>query len=172
MSIESPRISLIVAVGNNQEIALNNDIPWQLSADLKNFKKITMGHTLLMGRKTYESIGFPLPGRTTLVMTRTPERIITQGKKNLFVVSDFMSAFSWSKDHGVEELFVAGGAEIYKLALPYIQRAYLTQVNYSGLADTFFPPEYDFSSWEVIHEEKHPKIKDQLSWNYKVLDKP
>ncbi|MEU4608169.1 dihydrofolate reductase [Kribbella sp. NPDC023972] len=123
-------IILIAAVGANGVIGRDNDLPWRIREDLQRFKQLTLGHTLVMGRKTYDSIGRPLPGRRTVVVTRQPD---------------------WSADgveavHTLEEaleydghLYVAGGGEIYRQALPYADRLELTEVAHSPAGDVTFP---------------------------------
>jgi dihydrofolate reductase len=139
-------ISLIAAIGKNRELGLNNKLLWHLPEDFKIFKKETMGHTLLMGRKTFESIGKPLPGRTTIVLTR--DRAFSH--QGVSVAHSPEEALSLVKQD--EELFVCGGAEIYKLFLSRADRLYLSYVDFSGEADAFFP-EFEKSQWRVEREE-------------------
>ena len=119
------RISIIVAVSENGVIGKNNDIPWRLSSDLKRFKRLTMEHTLLMGRKTFDSIGKPLPGRKTVVLSRKPEMKLD----GVAIFSDLEKAVFAAKSQGEEELFIAGGAEIYAQSFPIADRILLTRVH-------------------------------------------
>ena len=157
-------ISLVVAIGPKFQIGLNNQMPWRLSEDLKNFKKTTMGHHVLMGRKTFESIGKALPGRTNLILSHQKD-FQAPGCQ---VVSSIDEAAQIAKMADESELMVIGGAEIYKVALPLATRIYLSQVEYHGDADAFFP-QLNFSKWKVVKEEKHPK--DSPPWTFKVMEK-
>lgn len=138
---------MIAAIGNNRELGFNNQMLWHIKEDFKHFKETTMGHTLLMGRKTFESIGRPLPGRRTMILTRDK----TYSQKDCITVHDFDQAVTLAKDHQEEHLFIAGGGEIYKQALPLCDQLILSHVDYSGEADTFFP-EVDDSNWRLESE--------------------
>lgn len=157
-------ISLVVAMGKNREIGLNNQMPWKLSEDLKNFKKTTMGHHVLMGRKTFESIGKPLPGRTNLILSRN-KKFQAPG---CITVTSLDEAIKIAKDHGENELMVIGGAQIYKESLSKAQRIYLSKIDYSGSADAFFP-EFNELDWRVISEIKH--LNDSIPWIFKVIER-
>ncbi|GAA3552932.1 dihydrofolate reductase [Kribbella ginsengisoli] len=125
-------VILIAAVGANGVIGRDNDLPWRIREDLQHFKALTLGHTLVMGRKTYDSIGRPLPGRRTVVVTRQPD---------------------WSVD-GVEVAHVAGGGEIYRQALPYADRLELTEVDQSPDGDVTFPA-FDRTDWRETARTQH-----------------
>ena len=139
------RISLIVAMGLNRGIGLNGRLPWRLKDDLKHFKQITMGHTLIQGRITWESIGRPLPGRRMVVLTRQEGYIVPEG---VVVCSNLKAALAVARDAGDLEAFVGGGAEVFAEALPLADRIYLTRVDAAVEADTFFPS-FDESDWAV-----------------------
>ena len=141
-------LSLIVAVSENGVIGRSGDLPWRLSADLRRFKRLTMGHAILMGRKTYESIGRPLPGRTSVIMTRDASYTASGCR----IVSSLEQALAIGADG--DELFVIGGQQIYALALPHADRLYWTQVHSVVEGDTFFP-EMDWSAWQLIEDERH-----------------
>ena len=128
--------SLIVAMDENGGIGKQNRLPWRQSADLKRFKALTMGHHLIMGRKTYDSIDRSLPGRTTIVVTRKPGFEVQDG----FVVHTLEDAFNLARERGEDEVFVIGGADIFSQAISMADRIYLTRVHTSGEADVFFPP--------------------------------
>jgi dihydrofolate reductase len=139
-------ISLIVAMASNRVIGADNKMPWHLSADLKRFKNITMGSPILMGRKTHESIGKALPGRTNIVISRN-SNYQAQGCQ---VYSDIPSALDSFPE--CQEIFVIGGASLYETMLPEAESIYLTQIHQSFSGDTYFP-EIDSSDWvEVEHE--------------------
>ena len=128
-----PRLSLIVAMARNRVIGRDGKVPWHLSADLKRFKALTMGHHIIMGRKTWESIGRPLPGRISVVVTRHP----AYAAPGAYPVDSLNSALKMAQHD--TEVFVIGGGEIYREALPLADRIYLTEVDAEFAGDTFFP---------------------------------
>ncbi|HHZ69791.1 MAG TPA: type 3 dihydrofolate reductase [Methylococcaceae bacterium] len=137
------KLSIIVAMANNRVIGCDNQMPWHLSADLKKFKKITMGKPILMGRKTFESIGRPLPGRTNIIISSNN----AYSPPGCQVFSSIKSAL---KAYGnVEEIMVIGGSSIYKTLLPLTDRIYLTQIISTFEGDVFFP-EMDESQWREV----------------------
>lgn len=160
------RISLIVAMGPKREIGIHNDIPWKLSADLKNFKKLTLGHTLLMGRRTFESIGKALPGRKTIILSRNLDYKI----ETCSIASSLEEAFDIAREDGESELFISGGSHIYKQALPFVDRFYFSFVDYHKEADTYFP-EYSLKNWKQRICESYPSTGAEPSWTYEVWDK-
>jgi dihydrofolate reductase len=143
------RLSAIVAMAANRVIGANNQLPWRLPADLARFKRLTMGHTLILGRKTYESIGRPLPGRTFVVVTRQQD-YAPQGVKVAHTVDEALALAQ-----GDEEAFVAGGAELYAQTMDRLNRLYLTRIERDFPGDTYFP-EVDLSRWKLIEQEHHP----------------
>ena len=138
-------VSLIVAVGQNRAIVYNGALPWRLPADLARFKRLTMGHHLVMGRKTYESIGRPLPGRTSVIITRQRD----YKAAGCCVVNSLDAALQLACERGEQEAFIIGGAEIYKAALPIADRIYLTEVEASPAADTFLS-NFDATDWVTV----------------------
>ncbi|MDD5410812.1 MAG: dihydrofolate reductase [Methylobacter sp.] len=159
------KISLIVAMASNRAIGLNNKMPWHLSADLKKFKKITMGAPILMGRKTYESIGRPLPGRTNIIISRNPE----YRQEGCLVFNDIEKALESYRDS--EEVFVIGGSDFYKSMLPVADTLYLTQIHQEFPGDTFFP-EIDYGQWiEVEREDIHDDPDVTFSYSFLKLEK-
>ena len=157
----APTISLIVAMTENRVIGRDGDMPWRLSSDLKRFKRITMGHHILMGRKTYDSIGRPLPGRTTVVISRAA----TYDDPQIRVARSLDEAIQISGAD--EEIFITGGAQIYELALPQVDRIYLTRIHCELEGDTFFP-EVDLEKWELIEQEKHT-ADEKNNFDYSFL---
>jgi len=155
------KISLIVAMASNRAIGLNNQMPWHLSADLKKFKKITMGSPILMGRKTYESIGRPLPGRTNIIISRNP----SYSQPGCLVFNDTDKALESCRD--AEEIFVIGGSELYKSTLPVADTLYLTQIHREFPGDTFFPA-IDAGQWVEVEREDIQDDPD-VSFNYSFL---
>ena len=148
MVLQQPLISLIVAMAANGAIGRDNSLPWRLPDDLKRFKAITTGKPLLMGRKTYESIGRPLPGRTNLVLTRDRE----WRADGVVIVRSLGQALGCARD--AEELVAIGGEEIYRLLMPFARRIYLTLVHADIPGDTFFP-DFDPTQWADVECHSH-----------------
>lgn len=146
------KIILIVAKARNQVIGKDNQLVWKLSADLKRFKNLTTGHFLLMGRKTYESIGRPLPNRTHLIISRNPDFIAPEGHYSFPSVEE---AIIFCNKIGVEELFIIGGGQIYRETLPLCDLLEITEVEAEPDGDTFFP-EIDPKIWQEIEREEFP----------------
>jgi dihydrofolate reductase len=156
------KISLIVAMASNRVIGLNNKMPWHLSADLKKFKKITMGSPILMGRKTYESIGRPLPGRTNIIISRN----LDYQQDGCLVFNDLNAALKKIGENTVE-IFIIGGSDLYQSILPVANTIYLTLINQEFQGDTFFP-EIDFNDWSEV--EREDIIDDyDADFNYSFL---
>jgi dihydrofolate reductase len=131
-------------------IGKDNRLPWHLSSDLKRFKQVTLGHHLIMGRKTYETIGRPLPGRTTIVITHNPQF----QAEGCLIVPSLEEALDLARENGETEAFIAGGGEIFTLALPLADRIYLTRVHARVKADVFFPP-FSPEGWRQIESIEH-----------------
>jgi dihydrofolate reductase len=144
-----PRVSLLVAAAENGTIGRDNGMPWHLPDDLRHFKALTLGKPVLMGRRTFDSIGRPLPGRTNLVLTRTPG----WSAPGVTVVADLAAALAAAST--APELMVAGGAQVYALALPAASRIYLTRIHAVIEGDTRLP-DFDPGDWEEIAREPHP----------------
>jgi dihydrofolate reductase len=161
-------VSLIVAQDERGAIGVGNRLPWRLSSDLKRFKAITMGHAVIMGRKTWESIGKPLPGRTNIVITRR-RGFRAPGAQ---VVSSLEEALDLARAADENEAFVIGGGDIFALALPLADRLYLTRVHTTVIdADTFFPP-YDLSGWARLEQTHVPAgEQDEYATTYEVWAK-
>lgn len=161
------RLAAIVAAAENGVIGRNNALPWQLSEDLKYFKRMTMGKPIVMGRKTFESIGKPLPGRTNIVITRNP----LYRAEGIKVVPSLDEALLLAEDvaliDGVEELVVIGGAEIYRESIPRADRLYLTEVHASVEGDAVLP-EIDWSKWREVSRELHLAVQPNR-YNYSFV---
>jgi dihydrofolate reductase len=149
MILHQPLISLIVAMADNGTIGRDNSLPWRLPDDLKRFKALTLGKTVLMGRKTFESIGRPLSGRTNLVLTRDP----SWTAEGVVVAHSLGQALGCARD--AQELVAIGGAEIYRLLMPFARRIYLTLVHAELAGDTFFP-DFDPTQWADVECRNHP----------------
>jgi dihydrofolate reductase len=149
------RLAVIVAAAENAVIGRNNALPWHLPEDLRYFKKVTMGKPIVMGRKTFESIGRPLPGRANIVITRNPG-FQAEGVR---VVASLEEALQLAENiaviDGAQELVVIGGAEIYKAAIPRADRLYITEVHASVEGDACLPP-IEWSDWQEVGRERYP----------------
>ena len=146
MPTRTPKLALIVAASENNVIGVNDDLPWRLSADLKRFKALTMGHAIVMGRKTFDSIGRLLPGRQTVIITRNPDFKFA----GAVVVHSIEDALTACDDQ--EIAFLTGGAEIYRLGMPLVNEIYLTRVHTEIEGDTFLP-EIGWDQFELVSTE-------------------
>jgi len=159
-------ISLVVAVAENGVIGKDNQLLWKLSADLKRFKVITSNHYILLGRKTFESIGKPLPNRTSLIISRD----FTCDFENCFVFKTINEAITFAEEKKQEEIFVIGGGEIYSQTLALANRIYLTLVHTEIEGDTYF--DYDESNWVVKHKQIILKDeKNEFDSTYLILER-
>ena len=157
-------ISIIVAMSENRVIGRAGTLPWQLPGDLQRFQQLTMGHHLLMGRKTYQSIGRPLPGRKTLILSR--ETDFPAAGCELF--SDLALAVAAAEAAGENELFICGGAEIYRQALPLTERIYLTELMLAVEGDSFFP-ELPPGQFRLLQSEA--QLDDGQPCRYSILER-
>ncbi|HUX89065.1 MAG TPA: dihydrofolate reductase [Gallionellaceae bacterium] len=159
------RLSIIVAMARNRTIGINNTLPWRCPEDLKHFKTLTMGHHMIMGRKTFDSIGKPLPGRTTVVVTRNPELKI-EGCIVTHSLDEAIAACA-----GDDEIFVVGGAELYAQALPLADRLYLTEVQQDVDGDAHFPL-LDLKQWqETAREARQQDTPQPLAYHFVTLQR-
>jgi dihydrofolate reductase len=157
-------VTAVVAISENHVIGKDNKLLWYLPNDLKHFKEITSGHTVIMGRKTYESVGKPLPRRRNIIITR--QAISIEGCE---VVNSIEAALALCKDE--QEVFIVGGAEIYRQSLPLTNRIYLTIVHKQFEGDSFFP-EIDKTIWKEVFREDHlPDEKNTLPYSFITLEK-
>ncbi|MDQ3098519.1 MAG: dihydrofolate reductase [bacterium] len=147
--MNNPIISAIAAIDENRGIAKNGKIPWRISDDMKHFKEITTGHVVIMGRKTYQTIGNPLPNRTNIIVTRNPEF----NAPGCIVTHTVEAAIQKAQQIEPEEIFIIGGAEIYTEALPGTHKLYLTIIEDSFNCDTFFP-QYEQFKTKISYEKK------------------
>lgn len=167
MNHQKPVISAIVAMAENRVIGKDNKMPWHLPADLKHFKGTTSGHPVLMGRKTYESIGKPLPDRTNIIMTRDTQ----YSAPDCVILNSIETALSMANELDMDEIFVIGGAEIYRQLLPQIQRVYLTIVHHSFDGDAFFP-ELNADEWHEVSRERHAADeKNKFDYSFVVMER-
>ena len=160
------RISIIVAIARNWAIGKDNHLLWHISDDLKRFKRITEGHPVVMGKKTYESLPFrPLKNRTNIVITDSPDEKF----EGCITVNSIEEALGYCSEQ--EECFIIGGGSVYRQFLPYANKLYLTLVHQDFDADTFFP-EIDLSQWKLKEREDHgPTEENDFSYSYLVYEK-
>lgn len=151
-------IALIAAMAANRVIGRDNQLPWHLPEDLQHFKRLTLGHHLIMGRKTFDSIGRPLPGRTTVIVTRQTDYVSPPG---CLVANSLEHAVELCSKE--EQVFVVGGAEIYRQALDMANQMYLTEVKVTVEGDAFFP-EFSLDQWQAVEREE--KQNDSLEYAF------
>lgn len=158
------RVSIVAAIGKNRELGRGGGLIWRIPEDLKRVKALTMGHPLIMGRTTYESIGKPLPGRTMIVVSKTTEAI-----PGCVVKNSLEDALAYAREIDKEEIFIFGGAQIYHAALPFTDRLYLTRIEAEAPdADTFFPTfEEEFT--KVITSDT--RTQDGLKYQMVTLER-
>ncbi len=164
------KINIISAISNNNVIGHQNTIPWKVPADLEYFKQKTLGHYVIMGRKTYESIKHPLPLRTNIVISRTKDIEIP---KEIVKVKSFENAISYCKSNESEgdakDIFIIGGRSIYELALPIADMLFITEIDCNVDGDVFFP-KFDMHDWKEISYDCHnADDKNEYNYNFKVL---
>lgn len=160
-------LSLIVAASENNVIGVHGNLPWDLPHDLRRFRTLTEGHPIIMGRKTYESIGRPLPKRTNIVITRQSSHHMV----GCTVVHSFEEAVSHAKALGTLEAFIIGGGEIYRQALPVADRIYFTRVHTTVKGDTFFP-ELSSDEWREVSQERHEADREHpFAFTYVLYEK-
>jgi dihydrofolate reductase len=150
------RISIIAAIATNGVIGRQGKLPWHLAGDLRRFKQLTMGHTIIMGRRTWESIGRPLPGRRTVVVTRQAGYQIDAS--GVQVARSLDEALHFADDANEDEAFIVGGAQLYDEAMPRADRLYFTEVAADVEGDTYFPVNFDtfeWDLWEHLQTEGH-----------------
>jgi dihydrofolate reductase len=161
------RLSLIAAVSDNGVIGRGQALPWRLSADLRRFKSLTMGHHILIGRKTFAAIGRPLPGRTLIVISRKPDLAV----ENVHVADSLDAAVKLAHSAGDSEAFVIGGGEIYRQAIDVVDRIYLTRVHASIDGDTYFPA-VTFDDWRLVAESHHDAdAKNEYDTTFQIYDR-
>ena len=161
------KISSIVAVAQNGVIGKDNDLPWHLPEDMKYFKKTTVNHHIILGRKNFESIGFPLPKRTNIILSRNPFYIVS----NCLVAQSLDEALSIAYDNGEEEVFIIGGAAIYELSMPLWDKLYYTEVFAEPEGNVFFP-KMNWDEWTLISEEAHEADeKNIFNYSFKVYER-
>jgi dihydrofolate reductase len=153
-------LSLIVAMARNRTIGVNNTLPWRCPEDLKHFKALTMGHHMIMGRKTFDSIGKPLPGRTTVIVTRNTELKV----EGCLVAHSLEQAITVCQDDS--EIFIVGGAELYAQALPLVDKLYITEIHQDIDGDAHFPA-YNQADWSLVSKEiRSQQLPQPLEYHF------
>ena len=154
------KLSIIVAMARNRTIGVNNTLPWRCPEDLKYFKTLTMGHHMIMGRKTFDSIGKPLPGRTTVVVTRNADLEIA-GCVIAHSLNEAIAACA-----GDDEIFIVGGAELFRQAVAIVDTLYITEIQQDVEGDAHFP-EFDKSAWqEASREVRSQETPQALAYHF------
>jgi dihydrofolate reductase len=163
-------LSIIVAMADDRVIGLNNQMPWHMPADLAWFKKNTLNKPVIMGRKTFESIGRPLPNRHNIVITRQIDNK-TSINPNVSWVQSVDEAISLVSKQQVEEAFIIGGGNIYNQVLPLVNRLYLTHIDAQLQGDTYFP-DYSLTPWKQVYLEEHKADeKNHYDYQFEILEK-
>jgi dihydrofolate reductase len=166
-NLPCPQVSAIVAMSENRVIGHNNNLPWYLPADLHHFKTITTGHPILMGRKTYQSIGKPLPNRTNIILSRNPRF----QAPSCIVVPSMTKAIEYALTQYYKNIFIIGGADVYNQCMSYISRIYLTTVHEEFEGDVFFP-ELNLNEWKKAESITHvPDSKNVYAYTFSILDR-
>jgi dihydrofolate reductase len=161
------RVSIIVAAAENGVIGRGGTLPWHLADDLRRFKQLTMGHTIVMGRRTWESIARPLPGRRMIVVSRRSDYHAGDAQ----VVASLKGALSLAQAAGDSEALVIGGAELFREALSFAQRLYLTRVRAEVEGDTYLP-EIDWVQWRLVESEPYAADKDNdFPFDFQIYDR-
>jgi dihydrofolate reductase len=160
-------ISILVAASQNNVIGKNGQLPWNLPADMKYFMNTTMAHHMIMGRKTFDSLGKPLKGRTSVVVTRQTDLKI----EGVIIKNDLQSAIDFCRNDGETECFIIGGGEIIRQAIPSADKIYLTTIYYNFDGDTFLAP-IDTTVWKEVKNERHePDEKNKYFYAFRVFER-
>jgi len=163
-------LSLIAALGENRVIGVDNSMPWHLPGDFKYFKATTLGKPIIMGRKTWDSLGRPLPGRLNIVVSRQAGLVLEGAEVYPSLEAAVVRAEEWAKAQGVDELMLIGGAQLYAQGLAQADRLYLTRVALSPEGDAWFP-EFDSSQWKLVSNVENPAVEDKPAYNFEVWEK-
>lgn len=160
-------LAMIAALAENRVIGLDNQMPWHLPADLKHFKAMTLGKPIIMGRKTWDSLGRPLPGRLNLVVSRQPDLRLDGAEAFTSLDAALVRAEQWAREQGVDELMLIGGAQLYGQALSQAQRLYLTRIESDPEGDAFFPA-FDEAEWERTDCQAHPAQGEAPAYRFET----
>ncbi|MET1080371.1 MAG: dihydrofolate reductase [Pseudomonas sp.] len=163
-------LALIAAFAHNRVIGRDNQMPWHLPADLKHFKAMTLGKPIIMGRKTWDSLGRPLPGRLNLVVSRQPGLVLAGAEVFASLDAALERADAWAREQGATELMLIGGAQLYTLGLPLASRLYLTRIELSPEGDAWFP-EFIEEQWQQVSCDKHAATADTPAYAFKQYER-
>ncbi|HWD32060.1 dihydrofolate reductase [Pseudomonas caricapapayae] len=165
-------LSLIAALAENRVIGIDNSMPWHLPGDFKYFKATTLGKPIIMGRKTWDSLGRPLPGRLNLVVSRQPGLQLDGAEVFASLDEAILRAEQWALEQGVDELMLIGGAQLYTQAIErgLADRLYLTRVELSPEGDAWFP-EFDVAQWRLASSQENPAEAEKPAYHFEVWEK-
>lgn len=163
-------LSLIAALGENRVIGVDNSMPWHLPGDFKYFKATTLGKPIIMGRKTWDSLGRPLPGRLNIVVSRQADLVLEGAEVYSSLEAAVVRAEEWAKEQGVDELMLIGGAQLYAQGMAQADRLYLTRVALSPEGDAWFPA-FDVNQWKLVSNIVNPAEDDKPAYNFEVWEK-
>lgn len=162
-------LALIAACAHDRVIGLNNSMPWHLPADLKHFKQTTLGKPIIMGRKTWDSLGRPLPGRLNLVVSRQADLQLDGAEVFASLPQAIDRANEWAQEQGVEEVMLIGGGQLYTEALPLADRIYLTRIDLAVTGDAWFP---EFHGWQRVDQQSHAAGDNTPAYAFETWVKP
>lgn len=170
--MNTPRLplALIAALARNRVIGRDNQMPWHLPADLKHFKAMTLGKPVVMGRKTWNSLGRPLPGRLNLVVSRQKNLSFDGAEVFPDLESALIRADAWAREQGAGELMLIGGAQLYEQALPLAERLYLTRIDLEPQGDAFFP-EWEPAAWRLASRTEHPAAAETPGYAFEAWER-
>lgn len=163
-------LSLIAALGENRVIGVDNSMPWHLPGDFKYFKATTLGKPIIMGRKTWDSLGRPLPGRLNIVVTRQTDLQLEGAEVFTSLKAAVERAEGWAVEQGVSEVMLIGGAQLYAQGLAQADRLYLTRVALSPDGDAWFP-EFDQAEWVLVSNSKNPAVDGKPAYSFEVWER-
>jgi len=170
MNQTSLPLAMIAALAENHVIGLDNKMPWHLPADLRHFKAMTLGKPIIMGRKTWDSLGRPLPGRLNLVVSRQPDLQLEGAETFSSLEEALLRAERWAREQGVDEIMLIGGAQLYAQALERARRLYLTRIEVSPEGDAFFPA-FDEAQWQRIDCQTHQAEGEVPAYRFETWER-
>jgi dihydrofolate reductase len=163
-------LSLIAALGENRVIGVDNSMPWHLPGDFKYFKATTLGKPIIMGRKTWDSLGRPLPGRLNIVVSRQADLRLDGAEVYPSLEAAVVRAQEWAREQGVDEVMLIGGAQLYAQGMEQADRLYLTRVALSPEGDAWFP-EFDLAQWKLVSNTPNPAEGDKPAYSFEVWER-
>ncbi|KNC07772.1 dihydrofolate reductase [Pseudomonas sp. RIT-PI-a] len=163
-------LSLIAALAENRVIGIDNSMPWHLPGDFKYFKATTLGKPIIMGRKTWDSLGRPLPGRLNLVVSRQPDLDLPGAEVFASLDAAIERAEAWAHEQGADEVMLIGGAQLYELGLAQADRLYLTRVALQPEGDAWFP-KFDENQWQKVSSVANEAVDDKPAYAFEVWER-